>query len=85
MSPNQGTVCENDISGVDTVSGGSDDQDQDQFREDAATGSCNRYSCMLRGVCRNSGVAAAKKLQTAAIDFRGDSTILSVSWTASQE
>eukprot|EP00903_Cladosiphon_okamuranus_P012820 g11980.t1 len=43
MAPNQGTVCENDISGVDYVSGGSDDQDQEQFTEEAATGSCSSY------------------------------------------
>lgn len=48
MAPNQGQVCENDISGVDEVSGGSDDEDQEQFREENATGSCNGYACSCR-------------------------------------
>ncbi len=45
MAPNQGQVCENDISGVDDVSGGSEDEDQEQFTEENATGSCNGYAC----------------------------------------
>lgn len=47
MAPNQGTVCENNISGVDYVSGGSDDQDQEQFTEEVATGSCSRCVCRV--------------------------------------
>eukprot|EP00752_Nemacystus_decipiens_P002937 g2732.t1 len=43
MSPNQGTVCENQISGVDAISFGSDDQDQEQFSEGVATGDCSDY------------------------------------------
>lgn len=43
MSPNQGTVCENKISGVDAISYGSDDQTQDQFLEENATGDCSSY------------------------------------------
>lgn len=43
MSPNQGTVCENQISGVDAISAGSDDQDQEQFTEAIATGDCASY------------------------------------------
>ncbi len=42
-SPKQGTVCENEISGVDTMSIGSDDQDQEQFTEEVATGDCSSY------------------------------------------
>ena len=43
MSPKQGTVCENKISGVDAISVGSDDQTQDQFTEANATGDCSSY------------------------------------------
>ena len=41
-APKQGTVCENKISGVDAMSYGSDDQDQEQFTEEVATGDCSR-------------------------------------------
>lgn len=50
MSPNQGTVCENDISGVDAISFGSDDQDQDQFTEAVATGDCSSYPGDIEGM-----------------------------------
>lgn len=43
MSPKQGAVCENLISGVDAISVGSDDQTQDQFQEANATGDCATY------------------------------------------
>ncbi|CAM9476129.1 unnamed protein product, partial [Hapterophycus canaliculatus] len=43
MSAKQGTVCENQISGVDAISYGSHDQDQDQFSEAIATGDCSSY------------------------------------------
>ncbi|CAM9149559.1 unnamed protein product, partial [Ectocarpus sp. 4 AP-2014] len=42
MSPNQGTVCENSISGVDLISFGAED-DQEQFSEAVATGECSSY------------------------------------------
>ncbi|CAM9572458.1 unnamed protein product [Ectocarpus fasciculatus] len=50
MSPNQGTVCENEISGVDAISYGSDDQDQEQFTEAIATGECSSYPGDLDGI-----------------------------------
>ncbi|CAM9163351.1 unnamed protein product [Ectocarpus sp. 8 AP-2014] len=42
MSPNQGTVCENSISGVDLISFGAED-DQEPFSEAVATGKCSSY------------------------------------------
>ncbi|CAB1117755.1 unnamed protein product [Ectocarpus sp. CCAP 1310/34] len=50
MSPNQGVVCENVISGVDAISYGSDDQDQAQFTEAVATGDCSSYPGDIDGV-----------------------------------
>lgn len=41
MSPNQGVVCDNEISGVSTFSTGSDDQDQYQFSEESSLGECS--------------------------------------------